>query len=172
MTDRTAYAVIALLTVVVVGLVGALMLSDAEPGRALDVAALPLLNACLNAVSAGLLLAGWVMIRQRRFTAHVACMAGAFAVSTLFLLSYVTYHYFAGSRAFTGQGWIRPVYFAILVTHIVLAAAIVPLALTTIHHGLRAFRSLTGDRRGIRARDAPRTRRSRDGRCRSGCTCR
>jgi putative membrane protein len=101
----------------------------------LDVTALPLLNACLNTVSAGLLVAGWLFIRRRRIVAHVTCMLGAFAVSTLFLLSYVTYHYHTGSRPFAGQGWIRPVYFTLLVTHIVLAAAIVPLALTTIYRG-------------------------------------
>src|SRR5262249_52311881 len=89
-------------------------------------------------LSAGLLTAGFVFIRRRRIAAHVACMLAAFVVSTLFLLSYVTYHYHAGSRPFTGQGWIRPVYFALLITHVVLAASIVPLALTTIYRGWRA----------------------------------
>lgn len=142
MSDRSAYAVIALLTAAVVGLVGALMVWGGGRSSTLDVTALPLLNACLNAVSAGLLVAGWVFVRRHRFTAHVACMAGAFLVSTLFLVSYVTYHYHAGSRPFPGQGWIRPVYFAILITHIVLAAAIVPLALTTIYQGVRALRAI------------------------------
>ena len=139
MSDRAAYAVIGLLTLAVVGLVGVLMAAGGA-GRpaAFDVAALPLFNACLNAISAGLLAVGWIFIRRRRLAAHVTCMLGAFAVSTLFLLSYVTYHYYAGSRPFTGQGWIRPVYFTVLVTHIVLAAAIVPLALTTIYRGWRA----------------------------------
>jgi putative membrane protein len=139
MSDRAAYAMIALLTLVVVGVVGVLMAgSGGARAAALDVTALPLLNACLNAVSAGLLVAGWLCIRRRLIAAHVACMLGAFGVSTLFLLSYVTYHYYAGSRPFTGQGWIRPVYFTVLVTHVVLAAAVVPLALTTIHRGWRA----------------------------------
>lgn len=139
MNDRAAYAMIGVLTLVVVGLVGVLMSAGggARPAT-LDVSALPLLNACLNTVSAGLLAAGWFFIRRRRIVAHVACMLSAFMVSTLFLLSYVTYHYYVGSRPFTGQGWIRPVYFTVLVTHIVLAAAIVPLALTTIYRGWRA----------------------------------
>ena len=136
MNDRVAFLTIGILTVVVVGLVGALMASggNAQP-TTFDVAALPLVNACLNTISAGLLAAGWLFIRRRRIVAHVSCMLGAFAVSTLFLVSYVTYHYHAGSRAFTGQGWIRPVYFTLLITHIVLAAGIVPLALTTIYRG-------------------------------------
>jgi uncharacterized membrane protein YozB (DUF420 family) len=65
-------------------------------------------------------------------------MLSAFGVSALFLVSYVIYHYYAGSRPFAGQGWIRPVYFGLLITHIILAAVIVPLALTTI------YRALTG----------------------------
>jgi uncharacterized membrane protein YozB (DUF420 family) len=63
-------------------------------------------------------------------------MLGAFAVSVLFLICYLIYHYQAGSRAFAGHGWIRPIYFVLLVSHIVLAALIVPLALTTIYRGL------------------------------------
>ena len=149
MSERSVYAVIAILTAAVVGLVGALMIWGGGRSSALDVTALPQLNACLNAISAGLLVAGWVFIHQRRFTPHIACMAGAFLVSTLFLVSYVTYHYHAGSRPFTGQGWIRPVYFAILITHIVLAAAIVPLALTTIYQGLRALRAIDAPARAM-----------------------
>jgi len=138
MNDRIAFATIGAVTLVVVGLVGALMTMErAARPAAFDVTALPLVNACLNTISAGLLVAGWLFIRRRRVVAHVSCMLGAFTVSTLFLLSYVTYHYHAGSRAFTGQGWIRVVYFVLLITHIVLAAVIVPLALTTIYHGWR-----------------------------------
>jgi putative membrane protein len=138
MNERAAFAVIGVLTVLVVGLVGALMAGGGRRPATLDVSVLPLVNACLNTLSAGLLVSGWVFIRRGRVAAHIACMLGAFGVSTLFLLSYVTYHYYAGSRAFTGQGWIRPVYFTLLVTHIVLAAFIVPLALTTIYRGWRA----------------------------------
>jgi len=137
MNDRLAFTMIGVLTLVVVGLVGTLMVGGGAQASTFDVTALPLVNACLNTLSAGLLAAGFVFIRRRRIVAHVTCMLGAFAVSTLFLLSYVTYHYHAGSRPFTGQGWIRPVYFALLITHIVLAAAIVPLALTTIYRAAR-----------------------------------
>jgi putative membrane protein len=103
-------------------------------------ASLPLVNACLNATSAALLTAGYVFIRRRRVTAHKACMVSALLVSTLFLVSYVTYHSLAGSRPFGGQGWIRAVYFPLLVSRIILAAAIVPLALITIYRALRELR--------------------------------
>jgi putative membrane protein len=139
MNDRGAYATIGVLTLVVVGLVGVLMaMGGAAQPATIDVSGLPLVNACLNALSGVLLAIGWVCIRRRRIAAHITCMLAAFGVSSLFLLSYVTYHYYAGSRPFTGQGWIRPVYFGLLITHIVLAAAIVPLALTTIYRGWRA----------------------------------
>ena len=138
MGDRAAFVAIGVLSLVVVGLVGALMMSGGATRPAtFDVGALPLVNACLNTISAGLLVAGWLFIRRRRVVAHVSCMLGAFAVSTVFLLSYVTYHYHAGSRPFGGQGPIRIVYFTLLITHIVLAAGIVPLALTTIYRGWR-----------------------------------
>ena len=139
MNDRVAFTMIGVITLAVVGLVGVLMAGGGGRTSALDVSALPLVNACLNTVSAALLIAGFVFIRRRRIAAHIACMVGALAVSTLFLLSYVTYHYHAGSRPFAGQGWIRPVYFTLLITHIVLAVFIVPLALTTIYRGWRAI---------------------------------
>jgi uncharacterized membrane protein YozB (DUF420 family) len=101
------------------------------------IADLPTLNAALNATAAVLLAIGWVLIRRRRFRAHRAVMLAAFGVSTLFLISYVIYHANAGSRPFPGQGTIRGVYFFILITHIVLAAAIVPMALLTLSRGLR-----------------------------------
>lgn len=98
---------------------------------------LPAVNAVLNSVSAVLLLAGYRNIRRRNIPAHRACMLAAFAVSTLFLISYLTYHFQVGSIPFRRQGWIRPVYFTILLTHVVLAAAILPLALVTLHRAWR-----------------------------------
>ena len=140
MRDRFALLVIAGMSVAIVGLVGYLLLGHQPPSAGPAwVAALPLLNACLNATSAALLSAGYVFIRGRRVGAHRACMVSALVVSTLFLVSYVTYHALAGSRPFGGQGWVRLVYFPLLVSHIVLAAVIVPLALTT------AYRALSGN---------------------------
>ena len=137
MRDRFALLVIAGMSVAIVGLVGYLLLGHQPPSAGPAwVAALPLLNACLNATSAALLTAGYVFIRGRRVGAHRACMVSALVVSTLFLVSYVTYHALAGSRPFGGHGWARLVYFPLLVSHIVLAAVIVPLALTTVYRAL------------------------------------
>lgn len=96
----------------------------------------PTLNATLNAASAVLLGCGYVMIRRRRIAAHKACMLAAFACSTAFLVSYVLYHLRAGVIHFTGQGWIRPFYLALLGSHTVLAIVIVPLALITLYRAL------------------------------------
>ena len=139
MRDRVALPIIGILSLVVVLAVGVLLLGH-TPGRGgrADVAALPALNAILNGTSAVLLACGWVAIRRRRIAVHRACMLGAFSVSVLFLVSYVVYHALAGSRPFTGQGWIRPVYFAILISHVVLAAAMVPFVLTTLYRALGA----------------------------------
>ncbi|MFQ5691966.1 MAG: DUF420 domain-containing protein [Nitrospinota bacterium] len=103
----------------------------------LSVYDLPAVNAALNSASALLLAAGYVFIRRRWVAAHRTCMLAAFGVSALFLVSYLTYHYNVGSVPFGGRGWSRPVYFGILLTHTVLAAAIVPLALITLRHAWR-----------------------------------
>ncbi len=98
---------------------------------------LPTLNATLNGVSALLLTGGFLFIRRKNVTAHRACMLSACATSALFLVSYLVYHYHVGSVRFAGQGWVRPVYFAVLLSHTVLAAAILPLALVTLARALR-----------------------------------
>jgi uncharacterized membrane protein YozB (DUF420 family) len=99
---------------------------------------LPALNATLNGLCAVLLVIGWFLIHNGRIEQHRKVMLAAFATSTLFLVSYVIYHANAGSRPFPGRGGIRAVYFTILITHVILAAAIVPLALVTLVRGLRA----------------------------------
>ncbi len=98
---------------------------------------LPSLNAALNSISAVFLASGYVLIRQRRVNLHRACMLAAFGSSTLFLISYLIYHANVGSVAFTGQGLIRTVYLTILVSHVVLAASLLPLAITTLAQALR-----------------------------------
>jgi uncharacterized membrane protein YozB (DUF420 family) len=103
----------------------------------LTIADLPAVNASLNALAAVLLLVGYREIRRGRMRRHRAFMIAACVASTLFLASYVTYHAHAGSRPFTGQGPVRLVYFAILVSHVILAAAILPLALITLSRALR-----------------------------------
>jgi len=100
---------------------------------------LPTLNAILNATSGILITIGFFLIRRRRIAAHRACMIGAVISSSLFLISYLVYHigFKAGVSRFTGTGWIRPVYFVILVSHTILAITIVPLIAVTLTRALR-----------------------------------
>ena len=98
---------------------------------------LPALNAALNALSAVFLATGWVLIRAGRREAHRRAMLAAVACSTLFLSSYLVYHAQVGSVRFTGQGTVRLVYFAILISHTILAVAVVPLALVTLVRALQ-----------------------------------
>jgi len=97
---------------------------------------LPAVNATLNGVSAILLVIGYLLIRARRIDQHRRVMLTAFATSTVFLACYLIYHSQVGSVRFTRQGFVRPVYFTILVTHVVLAAATLPLAIITLSRGL------------------------------------
>lgn len=98
---------------------------------------LPHLQALLNAMATMLLLAGYGFIRGGRTVPHRACMASALALSSLFMISYLVYHAAVGYMPFAGQGIIRPFYFTLLATHVVLAALIVPLVLATVFFALR-----------------------------------
>jgi uncharacterized membrane protein YozB (DUF420 family) len=99
---------------------------------------LPAVNATLNLAAGLLLLVGYLLIRAGRQEQHRTCMLAAFAASSLFLVSYLVYHAQVGSVPFTRQGLVRPIYFTILITHVVLAAAVLPLALITLSRGLKA----------------------------------
>ena len=103
----------------------------------IPVTSLPHLNALLNSVSAVLLLTGYRFIRRGNVAAHRRCMLAALASSGLFLASYLVYHFSVGSVRFQGQGWIRTVYFTVLVSHTVLATAIAPLVVITVVRALR-----------------------------------
>lgn len=103
----------------------------------MSISDLPTLNAILNSISAILLTIGFVFIRQKNIKAHRTCMIGAFATSTLFLISYLVYHYNHGATGFPGQGIARFVYFTILITHTTLAVVIVPMVFITFARALR-----------------------------------
>jgi uncharacterized membrane protein YozB (DUF420 family) len=103
----------------------------------INYAVLPAVNATLNATSGILLAIGYVLIKRRQIDAHRNCMLMAFASSTLFLISYVTYHVHIGSRPFPGTGPIRVVYFTILISHVLLAMVILPMAIMSLTRGLR-----------------------------------
>jgi len=104
----------------------------------MEIADLPAVNATLNGLAAIFLTTGYVLIRRGHRELHKRCMLAALTTSALFLVSYVIYHANIGSRPFPGQGVIRVVYFGILITHVVLAVVILPLALVTAARGLSA----------------------------------
>ena len=104
----------------------------------MNVTDLPALNALLNSTSAILIAFGFYFIRRKRIHAHKLCMLAALGTSALFLISYLTYHYHAGSVRFTKEGWLRAVYFPILISHVFLAAIVLPMILRT------AYLALTG----------------------------
>jgi uncharacterized membrane protein YozB (DUF420 family) len=140
-SDRAALLVVGATSCAVVLAVGLLLLGQPaiRPSASpIGTERLPAINAFLNGTSAVLLVGGFLFIRRKQVAAHRACMLGAFTVSVLFLISYLAHHYEAGSVPFRGQGWIRPTYFALLTSHVVLAAAVVPLALLTIYRGWTA----------------------------------
>jgi uncharacterized membrane protein YozB (DUF420 family) len=97
----------------------------------------PVINASLNGTSAVLLLTAHALIKRGRMAAHRALMLTAIVTSSLFLGSYLYYHWHVGSVHFQGQGWSRPIYFTILTSHTILAAAIVPLVIITLTRALR-----------------------------------
>jgi putative membrane protein len=113
----------------------------------LSVSDLPTLNAILNFTAAVLIAAGFYFIKQRRIQAHKTCMVSAVVVSAVFLTSYLTYHYYAGSVPYEKHDWTRPLYFFILISHILLAIVIVPLVFRTVYLGLK-------DKRGAHIRIA------------------
>lgn len=99
---------------------------------------LPAVNASLNAISGVLLLVAYLLIRARKIEQHRRFMIAAFSTSALFLVFYVIYHAQVGSVRFTRQGFVRPLYFTILITHVTLAATVLPLAIVTLSRGLKA----------------------------------
>ena len=98
---------------------------------------LPAVNASLNALSGVLLVTGYLLMRRRRIALHRAFMLAAFGSSVIFLICYLVYHAQVGSVPFPRQGFVRPLYFTILITHVVLAAAVPPLAIVTLTRGLK-----------------------------------
>ena len=103
----------------------------------MTVHSLPAVNATLNAISTVLLVSGYLLIRRRQVVRHRRVMLAACVTSTLFLISYLTYHAQVGSVRFERQGFVRPLYFTILITHVTLAALVLPLAIVTLSRGLR-----------------------------------
>ncbi|RYY10046.1 MAG: DUF420 domain-containing protein [Chitinophagaceae bacterium] len=137
--DKAARIVIAILSVVVFAAVVVLSRVKVEVNLGFDVHLFASFNAIVNSMVSVLLLGGLVMAKQRRFELHKRIMIAAIILSALFLVSYICHHLFAGDTKFGGTGSIRTVYFIILITHIFLAAIILPFILLT------AYRGLTGE---------------------------
>ena len=110
---------------------------DVDPG--FDVHIFALINAVINSIVSFLLVAGYIAVRKRQYLVHRNLMAAAILLSVLFLVSYIAHHLLAGDTRFGGEGTIRYIYFFILITHIILAAVILPFILFT------AYRALTGE---------------------------
>jgi uncharacterized membrane protein YozB (DUF420 family) len=103
-----------------------------------NIHSLPAVNATLNGISGVLLIAGYLLMRARRIELHRRVMTAAFATSSLFLICYLVYHANVGSVRFARPGFVRTLYFTILITHVTLAAAVLPLAIITLSRGLNA----------------------------------
>ncbi len=140
-TDRRFYLFNAVVSVLALGfLFWLLVVRSARPDAGVDLRFLPAVNASLNALSGCLLSLGFIFIKQKKPHLHRYCMVAAFASSGLFLVSYIVYHYVHGDTKFTGEGAIRAIYFAILVSHILLSTLIVPGALAAFWFaGTRRF---------------------------------
>jgi len=116
-----------------------LMIHRGSPGS-VDLRFMPAVNAALNAVSASLLVVGWLAIKRRSPTLHKYCMVSAFSSSALFLVGYVAYHYVHGDTKYQGTGPMRAVYLIVLASHVILSMAVVPLSLTAFYFAFkRAF---------------------------------
>jgi len=131
--DRTFALFNALVSIAGVAFIAFILLrSDAKTGS-VDVSFLPAVNATLNAMAAICLTAGWMAIRRGSMHVHRLLMVAAFVLSAVFLVGYLSYHYVHGDTKYTGTGYMRPLYFSVLISHIVLSITVLPLALTSFY---------------------------------------
>ncbi|HEY7499995.1 MAG TPA: DUF420 domain-containing protein [Vicinamibacterales bacterium] len=135
--DRTFFVFNAIVSTAAIAFIAFILFRDAGPSSGTDLSFMPAVNAACNALSALCLVTGYVAIRRRAIHVHRILMVTAFALSAIFLVGYLTYHFVHGDTRYTGVGAIRIVYFAILITHIVLSITVVPLALTSFYFAFR-----------------------------------
>lgn len=131
-SDRQFYYFNAVFSAAAVAFIAFILMRQQTPGGP-DLRFMPAVNAAFNAASASCLIAGYVAIRRKSMATHRVLMVAAFACSALFLIGYLAYHFVHGDTKFTGTGPIRVVYFALLITHVVLSLSVVPLALTSFY---------------------------------------
>lgn len=135
--DRRFMLVNALVSSLALSLLAWLLLAPREVGGGADLSFMPAINASLNALAAVLLASGYVAIKRRDRRLHQRLMISAFCASSLFLIGYVTYHYVHGDTKYTGQGALRYVYFGVLISHVLLSMAVVPMALASFYYAYR-----------------------------------
>ncbi|MES2200962.1 MAG: DUF420 domain-containing protein [candidate division FCPU426 bacterium] len=139
-SDKTAFTLIGCVSLGVLAFLYWLLYVHVPVGTAAPawVTSLPALNACLNASSAVCLLCGFYFILKGDRVVHRRFMLSALGFTAVFLVSYISYHHFMGSTKFGGQGWIRPLYFTVLISHIFLSAVVLPLSLIILFFALTA----------------------------------
>lgn len=136
-SDRRFHVFNAILSVAALGFLAWLLLLRESSSVSADLSFMPAVNAALNATAACLLTAGWIAIRRGRRRLHQYLMVSAFGCSAVFLVGYVLYHYAAGDTPYTGEGPLRYVYFAVLITHVLLSMAVVPMSLAALFFAAR-----------------------------------
>lgn len=136
-TDKRFFAFNAVVSTAALAFLGWLLLAPRNAAGGMDLSFVPAINASFNALAALLLVLGFVAIRRKNMDLHKRLMVGAFASSSLFLVGYILYHYVHGDTKFTGTGPIRTVYFAILISHVLLSISVVPLALTAFYFAFK-----------------------------------
>ncbi len=136
--DKVAYSIIGLVsTIVLAFLFWLIYFKQAAESAHVFTSYLPALNALLNSITTVLLILGYAFIKRGLRERHIITMLMATGTSGLFLISYIIYHHFHGDTQFLTQGWIRPVYFFILISHIILSMVMVPMVFATLYHAFR-----------------------------------
>jgi len=137
--DQKAYGLIALLSVIVlIFLFWLIYFNPGQDTQATWVSFLPTVNASLNSLTTFLLISGFIFIKRGMKKAYIIFMLMATTTSAMFLVSYIIYHHYQGDTPFLTQGWIRPLYFSILISHIILSMALVPMVFMTLYHAARS----------------------------------
>ena len=134
--DRTFFAWNALVSTVAVAVIAYILGRERAPGGTMDLSFVPALNATCNALASVCLVAGWFAIRRKAVQFHRLCMVTALAMSGIFLVGYLAYHYVHGDTRYAGDGPGRIVYLIVLATHVILSMTVVPGALTSVYFAL------------------------------------
>ncbi len=136
-TDKRFFVFNAVVSSAALAFLAWLLLVPRTAAGGLDLSFVPAVNAAFNSLAALLLVLGYVAIRRKNTELHKRLMVGAFASSSLFLVGYILYHYVHGDTKYTGTGPMRTVYFAVLISHVLLSIGVVPMALSAFYFAYR-----------------------------------